>query len=156
VIHQGAFDSNPATSGPANQQRQLPAGKPRSAPPHPSSIKLSAAHRLSLSFLSFAMSTTSFKPVAAEPVDEQNGLIHGVSAQELQIIGAQAIDAKAKAYCMYDPTKWKRTMLTAPHRPVLSLPRWRITSSSPIHNLRARDHRGRKRRKRRVSSGNMR
>ncbi|KAJ4343023.1 hypothetical protein N0V87_000741 [Didymella glomerata] len=47
------------------------------------------------------MSTTSFKPVAAEPIDEQNGLIHGVSAQELQIIGAQAIDAKAKAYCPY-------------------------------------------------------
>lgn len=47
------------------------------------------------------MSTTSFKPVAAEPVDEQNGLIHGVSAQELQIIGGQAIDAKSKAYCMY-------------------------------------------------------
>jgi cytidine deaminase len=48
------------------------------------------------------MSTISFKPVAAEPVDEQNGLIHGVSAQELQIIGGQAIDAKAKAYCTYD------------------------------------------------------
>lgn len=48
------------------------------------------------------MSTTSFKPVAAEPVDEQNGLIYGVSARELQIIGGQAIDAKAKAYCMYN------------------------------------------------------
>ncbi|KAJ8107606.1 hypothetical protein OPT61_g8748 [Boeremia exigua] len=47
------------------------------------------------------MSTTAFKPVAAEPVDEQNGLIHGVSAQELQLIGAQCIDAKTKAYCPY-------------------------------------------------------
>lgn len=45
------------------------------------------------------MSTTSFKPVAAEPVNEENGLIHGVSAQELQIIGEQCIDAKSKAYC---------------------------------------------------------
>lgn len=46
------------------------------------------------------MSTTSFKPVAAEPVNEENGLIHGVSAQELQVIGEQCIDAKTKAYCM--------------------------------------------------------
>jgi cytidine deaminase len=45
------------------------------------------------------MSTTAFKPVAAEPVDEQNGLIHGVSAQELKVIGEQCIDAKTKAYC---------------------------------------------------------
>ncbi|KAH6638115.1 cytidine deaminase [Boeremia exigua] len=47
------------------------------------------------------MSTSSFKPVAAEPVNEENGLIHGVSAQELQIIGEQCIDAKTKAYCPY-------------------------------------------------------
>ncbi|KAG9199675.1 hypothetical protein G6514_008230 [Epicoccum nigrum] len=47
------------------------------------------------------MSTTSFKPVAAEPVNEENGLIHGVSAQELQVIGEQCIDAKTKAYCPY-------------------------------------------------------
>lgn len=46
------------------------------------------------------MSTTPFKPVAAEPVNEENGLIHGVSAQELQVIGEQCIDAKSKAYCM--------------------------------------------------------
>ncbi|OSS49841.1 hypothetical protein B5807_06045 [Epicoccum nigrum] len=47
------------------------------------------------------MSTTSFKPVAAEPVNEESGLIHGVSAQELQVIGEQCIDAKTKAYCPY-------------------------------------------------------
>jgi len=47
------------------------------------------------------MSTTSFKPVAAEPVNEENGLIHGVSAQELQVIGEHCIDAKTKAYCPY-------------------------------------------------------
>lgn len=47
------------------------------------------------------MSTTSFKPVAAEPVNEENGLIHGVSAQELQVIAEQCIDAKTKAYCPY-------------------------------------------------------
>jgi cytidine deaminase len=47
------------------------------------------------------MSTTSFKPVAAEPVNEESGLIHGVSAQELQVIGEQCIDAKTKAYCMF-------------------------------------------------------
>ena len=47
------------------------------------------------------MSTTSFKPVAAEPVNEENGLIYGVSAQELQVIGEQCIDAKTKAYCMF-------------------------------------------------------
>ena len=46
------------------------------------------------------MSMTSFKPVAAEPVNEENGLIHGVSAQELQVIGELCIDAKSKAYCM--------------------------------------------------------
>ncbi|KAF1359516.1 cytidine deaminase [Lizonia empirigonia] len=47
------------------------------------------------------MSTAPFKPVAAEPVNEENGLIHGVSAQELQVIGEQCIDAKSKAYCPY-------------------------------------------------------
>jgi cytidine deaminase len=36
-----------------------------------------------------------------EAVTEQDGLIHGVSAQELQVLGEQCFDARAKAYCMW-------------------------------------------------------
>jgi cytidine deaminase len=44
------------------------------------------------------MSTpTSF--TSAEAVPDKDGLIHGVSAEELQIIGEQCIDAKTRAYC---------------------------------------------------------
>jgi cytidine deaminase len=35
-----------------------------------------------------------------EAVTEQDGLIHGVSAQELQVLGEQCFEARAKAYCM--------------------------------------------------------
>ncbi|KAH3914327.1 hypothetical protein HBI56_092550 [Parastagonospora nodorum] len=45
------------------------------------------------------MSPTSF--TSAEAVPDKDGLIHGVSAQELQIIGEQCIDAKTRAYCPY-------------------------------------------------------
>jgi hypothetical protein len=45
--------------------------------------------------------TSSFQPIAAEPVPEKDGLIHGVSAQELQVLGAECIEAKTKAYCTY-------------------------------------------------------
>jgi cytidine deaminase len=41
--------------------------------------------------------STSF--TSAEAVPDKDGLIHGVSAEELQIIGEQCIDAKARAYC---------------------------------------------------------
>ncbi|XP_014550724.1 hypothetical protein COCVIDRAFT_114725 [Bipolaris victoriae FI3] len=34
-----------------------------------------------------------------EAVNEENGLIHGVSAQELQILGEQCFDARERAYC---------------------------------------------------------
>lgn len=59
----------------------------------------------SLYSLLFTMSTTTipnFSP--GEAVTEQDGLIHGVSAQELQVLGEQAFDARARAYCMfYEP-----------------------------------------------------
>ncbi|KAF1935257.1 cytidine deaminase [Clathrospora elynae] len=48
------------------------------------------------------MSTTtvpSFTP--GEAVTEKDGLIHGVSAQELQVLGEQCFEAKGKAYCPY-------------------------------------------------------
>ncbi|KAF2133056.1 cytidine deaminase [Dothidotthia symphoricarpi CBS 119687] len=60
------------------------------------------------------MSTTSdFTPVAAEPVSEKDGLIHGVSAQELQVLGAQCIEAKAKAYCPYSLFRVGASLLLA-------------------------------------------
>jgi cytidine deaminase len=45
------------------------------------------------------MSTSSFQ--SAEAVPDKDGLIHGVSAEELQIIGEQCVEAKGKAYCTY-------------------------------------------------------
>ncbi|KAF2636331.1 cytidine deaminase [Massarina eburnea CBS 473.64] len=47
------------------------------------------------------MSTSSFKPVPAEPVSEKDGLIHGISAAELQVLGQECLDAREKAYCPY-------------------------------------------------------
>ncbi|KAJ4287347.1 hypothetical protein N0V90_012745 [Kalmusia sp. IMI 367209] len=47
------------------------------------------------------MSTPQIKPVPAEPVSEKDGLIHGVSAAELQSICETCIEAKSKAYCPY-------------------------------------------------------
>ena len=43
------------------------------------------------------MSTTSFQSAEAAP--DKDGLIYGVSAEELQILGEQCIEAKGKAYC---------------------------------------------------------
>ncbi|KAH7068467.1 cytidine deaminase-like protein [Paraphoma chrysanthemicola] len=45
------------------------------------------------------MTATSFQ--SAEATADKDGLIHGVSAQELQILGEQCIEAKGKAYCPY-------------------------------------------------------
>ncbi|KAL5114732.1 hypothetical protein ACEQ8H_007401 [Pleosporales sp. CAS-2024a] len=45
------------------------------------------------------MSTTTF--TSAEASADQDGLMHGVSAQELQVIGEQCMEAKSKAYCPY-------------------------------------------------------
>jgi hypothetical protein len=72
----------------------LPRGKPRLN----TSITIKA-HRVALSSLfPFIMPTTSF--TSAEAVADKDGLIHGVSAEELQVIGEQCIEAKARAYCM--------------------------------------------------------
>lgn len=40
-----------------------------------------------------------------EAVTETDGLIHGVSAQELQVLGEQAFDARGRAYCKSSPTE---------------------------------------------------
>ena len=45
--------------------------------------------------------TSSFQPIAAESVPEKDGLIHGVSVQELQVLGEECIEAKTKAYCTH-------------------------------------------------------
>jgi hypothetical protein len=63
------------------------------------SIKASTNSPLLPSFLPLIMSTSSFKPIPAEPVSEKDGLIHGVSAAELQDIGQKCLDARATAYC---------------------------------------------------------
>lgn len=43
--------------------------------------------------------TPSFSP--GEVLPAQDGVIHGVSAQELQVLGEHCFDAKTKAYCPY-------------------------------------------------------
>ncbi|KAH7061636.1 cytidine deaminase-like protein [Paraphoma chrysanthemicola] len=73
----------------------VPHGKPR----------LSQAHHqvsprcVASSLLPSTMTATSFQ--SAEATADKDGLIHGVSAQELQILGEQCIEAKGKAYCPY-------------------------------------------------------
>ncbi|KAF2009803.1 cytidine deaminase [Aaosphaeria arxii CBS 175.79] len=48
------------------------------------------------------MSTSNFRPIPAEEVAKSSdGLIHGVSAAELQVLGSECNDAKATAYCPY-------------------------------------------------------
>ncbi|OAL07225.1 cytidine deaminase [Phaeosphaeriaceae sp. SRC1lsM3a] len=56
--------------------------------------------------------TTSFQP--GEAVPEKDGLIHGVSAEELQIIGEQCIDAKTRAYCPYSLFRVGASLLLDP------------------------------------------
>jgi hypothetical protein len=85
------------------------------------------------------MPTTSF--TSAEAVADKDGLIHGVSAEELQIIGEQCIEAKARAYCTYHShvaNKSQRGILTWTCRPLLPLPRWRIPSTPVQHVPRAK------------------
>ncbi|KAF2847594.1 cytidine deaminase [Plenodomus tracheiphilus IPT5] len=47
------------------------------------------------------MTTPAPKFTPGEGVTETNGLIHGVSAQELQVLGEQCFEAKTRAYCPY-------------------------------------------------------
>lgn len=51
------------------------------------------------SFLPSTMTTTPPKPVPAEAVPEHNGLIHGLSAAELQVLCEKSLEARAAAYC---------------------------------------------------------
>lgn len=44
---------------------------------------------------------TKITPVPGEQVTEKDGLIHGISAVELQTLCQTAIEAKATAYCKY-------------------------------------------------------
>ncbi|KAH9878861.1 hypothetical protein J1614_002296 [Plenodomus biglobosus] len=47
------------------------------------------------------MTTPTPKFTPGEGVTERDGLIHGVSAQELQVLGEQCFEAKTRAYCPY-------------------------------------------------------
>ncbi|KAH8732641.1 cytidine deaminase-like protein [Phaeosphaeriaceae sp. PMI808] len=58
------------------------------------------------------MLTTSFQP--AEAVSKKDGLIHGLSAAELQVIGEQCIEAKAGAYCPYSLFRVGASLLLHP------------------------------------------
>jgi len=67
------------------------------------------------------MSTPSFQ--SAETSPDKDGLIHGISAEELQAIGEQCIEAKTKAYCTYsqpphryhDKLTYANSKLTGPY-----------------------------------------
>jgi len=48
--------------------------------------------------------TTPLKPVPVEAVEEKDGLIYGLSAEELQILSTKCINAKATAYCELSPS----------------------------------------------------
>ncbi|KAF2831777.1 cytidine deaminase [Ophiobolus disseminans] len=67
------------------------------------------------------MSTTTFQSAEAAP--DKDGLIHGVSAQELQVLGEQCIEAKGRAYCPYSLFRVGASLLLHP-----------ATSPSPAPN----------------------
>ncbi|PSN63316.1 cytidine deaminase [Corynespora cassiicola Philippines] len=60
------------------------------------------------------MTASAFTPVAAEPVQEQDGLIYGLSATELQALGQNCIDARATAYCPYSLFRVGASLLIQP------------------------------------------
>ncbi|KAF2800002.1 cytidine deaminase [Melanomma pulvis-pyrius CBS 109.77] len=60
------------------------------------------------------MTTTALKPVPVEPASEQDGLIHGLSVEELQILCTKCIDAKATAYCPYSLFRVGASLLLHP------------------------------------------
>ncbi|KAF2441981.1 cytidine deaminase, partial [Karstenula rhodostoma CBS 690.94] len=45
--------------------------------------------------------STQVKAVAAEPVPEKDGLIHGVSLAEVQALCETSLEARGRAYCPY-------------------------------------------------------
>jgi hypothetical protein len=87
----------------------LPHGKPRLIPhQHHRSLP----RRVSSSLLPSTMSTTTTSFQSAEAKPDKDGLIHGVSAQELQILGEQCAEAKGKAYGMLDCYVCARSFLS--------------------------------------------
>ncbi len=46
------------------------------------------------------MTTTTLQFTPAEATKDVDGLIHGISQRELQILGEQCFEAKSRAYCM--------------------------------------------------------
>lgn len=93
------------------------------------------------------MTTPTWTFTPGEAVEPRDGLIHGVSTAELQLLGEQCFEAKTKAYCKWDAmhtcARDKMScgvsvyvsffaMLTATaHRPVLALSRRRISPPRP-------------------------
>ncbi|CAO2656524.1 Nn.00g053270.m01.CDS01 [Neocucurbitaria sp. VM-36] len=62
----------------------------------------------------------SFSP--AEAVTEKDGLIHGVSAEELQVLGEQCFDAKTRAYCPYSLFRVGASLLLSPTVTLSAIP----------------------------------
>ncbi|KAI8940524.1 hypothetical protein NX059_004201 [Plenodomus lindquistii] len=75
------------------------------------------------------MSTPVPKFTPGEGVTETDGLIHGVSAQELQVIGEQCFEAKTRAYCPYSLFRVGASLLLDPS--VTPTPTPTPTSSTP-------------------------
>lgn len=125
--------------------------------------------------------TTTIKPVPAEQVAEKDGLIHGLSSEELDLLCVKCVQAKATAYCecpahCRDSVSRRRyamrscvqrnttvsfyvIMLTlCLIRPVLPLPRGRIASRTSLgcKELLSIPHNRRQRRKRSLPCRNLR
>lgn len=125
------------------------------------------------------MSVSYFQPIPAEEIEKtSDGLIHGVSAAELEALGWNCTEAKRTAYCMYLPfqsfirefplfrlrSKDKLDIiiiygsLQLCFRPILPLPRRRRSPPPSPRSLRfpPKHHNRREHRKRLVPCGNMR
>ncbi|OAL44045.1 cytidine deaminase [Pyrenochaeta sp. DS3sAY3a] len=85
------------------------------------------------------MTTNSPTFSPAETVPEQDGLIHGVSTQELQILGEQCFDAKTKAYAPYSLFRVGASLLLNPsitpsHASTASYPASHIIIGANVEN----------------------
>ncbi|KAF1912217.1 cytidine deaminase [Ampelomyces quisqualis] len=58
--------------------------------------------------------STSPQFTSAESVPDSNGLIHTLSAAELQALGEQCLDAKTRAYCPYSLFRVGASLLLTP------------------------------------------
>lgn len=47
------------------------------------------------------MTTPTLEFTPAEATYDVDGLVHGISQRELQILGEQCFEAKSRAYCMH-------------------------------------------------------